>query len=233
MQPETIKLPEGTTLTLRHTRVGTFPMDREHALAALQPVKHEVTAMQGLRLLVPQPASHLSDEEVLGLIATAVSQGLMVLHVRSPLCTADKQRFFNWVSKALSDMAADLGTTPQIIMTLAVKEGGWNKPALDHNQPLNNPFGINLTKHGSAVGNRRYATLNDATTAWKSERVLNYTTQQYVIRGEHVRGITDAKKFVTALLELHYNTVNPSYDVEFVARYDDVGRAMKACNVGQ
>jgi hypothetical protein len=115
-------------------------------------------------------------------------------------------------------MATDMHTTQQILLALAVKEGGWNKPALDHNQPLNNPFGMNRIVKGRAPGDINYPNLNAAITAWEGSH-------------GYVNGVQDSQAFVDALLAYHYNTVNPNYGSEFMGRYGDVGRAMVACGV--
>lgn len=57
-------------------------------------------------------------------------------------------------------MATDLGTTQQLMLTMAAKEGGWTTAALNHNQPLNNPFGVNIIKNGRAAGNKAERTVS-------------------------------------------------------------------------
>lgn len=86
--------------------------------------------------------------------------------------------------------------------------------------PINNPFGVNLIRNKVAVGNQSYPTLDDAIRAWENSKA-----------GRAVRGISDPQTFVQALLNMHYNTVNPNYKGEFMGRYGDVGRAMGTCGV--
>jgi RHS repeat-associated protein len=136
-----------------------------------------------------------------------------------PQCTADKERFFTWLVPTAKRMASDTDTTMQLILTQAVKEGGWDKTGLDHNQPLNNPFGVNKIEHRKAVGNVKYASLDDAVKAWEA------------MYDQYVHGAKDPGTFVQDLLNHNYNTVNPNYRQEFEDRYKDVGCAMKACGV--
>ncbi len=220
MPPENIAISNDVTLYPQRADVKSQPpVTRERALRLLREAKGNTATMAELRALLRQPVSHQTDEQVLEQIATAVSLGQMVLEAGDlGRCTSDKERFFEWLEDDLRDMAANLNTTLQLVLTLAVKEGGWNKPALDHNQPLNNPFGMNIIKNRQAAGNAKYQSLKEAVDAWTSSHA-------------YVRGIKDPAVFVKALLDHHYNTVNPHYGKEFVARYDDVGRAMKSCKV--
>jgi hypothetical protein len=66
-------------------------------------------------------------------------------------------------------MASDLSTTQQLMLTMAAKEGGWTAAALNHNQPLNNPFGVNTIKNGRAAGNKSYPTLGAAIQDWENK----------------------------------------------------------------
>jgi len=66
-------------------------------------------------------------------------------------------------------MASDLKTTKTLMLTMAAKEGGWTVKHLNHNQRLNNPFGVNrINKKGQAAGNIHYRSLDDAITSWEN-----------------------------------------------------------------
>ena len=106
-----------------------------------------------------------------------------------------------------------------MMLTLAVKEGGWRKIDLDHNQPLNNPFGVNHIRNRQAVGNVKYVTLAEAIAEWKR------------MHGEAVRGIKQPEKFVEVLLSRGYNTVNSQYADVFMDDYKWVGIAMERCGI--
>jgi RHS repeat-associated protein len=81
-------------------------------------------------------------------------------------CTSEKRRFFDWLDKPCGKLAKDLGTTKRFILTLAAKEAGWHKLDPDHNQPLNNPFGVNRIRRGRTVGNVKYPSLDAAIEDW-------------------------------------------------------------------
>jgi len=87
----------------------------------------------------------------------------------------------------LGKMAQDLNTTKALMFTLAAKEGGWIKEHLDHNQPLNNPFGVNRIKYGRAAGNVNYPSLDAAIEYWK---------QRF---GDRVRGTQTPDAFINGL----------------------------------
>ena len=156
-------------------------------------------------------------------VAVAVEDGQMQLKF-SGACTPAKRRFFDWLAGPLSQMAKDLNTTPQIMLTLGVKEGGWRDVDLDHNQPLNNPFGLNYIKHGQAAGNMKFNTLGDAISFWFNppSGPRNY-----------IRNIKKPEDFVDQLLAHGYNTNKAAYRMEFLGRYKDVGRAMDACGISK
>jgi hypothetical protein len=120
-------------------------------------------------------------------------------------------------------MAQDINTTKELMLTQAVKEGGWDKKGLDHNQPLNNPFGVNRISHGRAVGNRNYPSLDAAIQDWK---------RQYA---DQVRGAKTPEAFGQGMQHLpggaQYNTLNPDYEKEYKDRYADVLRYMKLCGI--
>jgi RHS repeat-associated protein len=137
-------------------------------------------------------------------------------------CPPEKRRFFDWLDKPLGKMAADLGTTKTLMLTLAAKEGGWNKEGLDHNQPLNNPFGVNrINKKGQAAGNKKYPTLDDATEEWKS------------IFGSRVQGTKTAVDFVRGLQHPEtgqpYNTATETWEKQF--HEIEMSKWMERCGI--
>jgi RHS repeat-associated protein len=139
-------------------------------------------------------------------------------------CPKEKRCFFNWLDGPLGNAAPGLGTTKTLMFTMAAKEGGWTQPALDHNMPLNNPFGVNRIKNGQAVGNIAYPSLPDAINAWGK----NF--------GDRVRGDTDPGDFVHDLQNPEppgkpYNSVNPNYENDFEQVYNAVLKFMKLCGI--
>ncbi|MBI2875537.1 MAG: hypothetical protein HYY20_01500, partial [Candidatus Tectomicrobia bacterium] len=73
---------------------------------------------------------------------------------KDPACTEEKQVFFNWVHKAIEQMADNLNVPENFLLILAAKEGGWTQKNHYHNMPLNNPFGVNrINEKGQAAGN--------------------------------------------------------------------------------
>lgn len=196
-------------------------MTREHALSILQVAKTDFGTIVQLRVLLLSPEGKMTPDQLLDTIANEVAKRNMVLRTCSA-CTDNKRRFFDWLAKPLIGMAKDLNTAHRIMLTLAAKEGGWDKPSLDHNQPLNNPFGVNHIVNRRAAGNVDYGKdgLPKAISDWESGH-------------SYVNGITDARTFVQALLDHHYNTVNPHYADEFMGLYDDVYCAMIRCKVVQ
>ncbi len=219
MQNDVIPLSARLEL-VTHPQPGDPPstVGRATLLRELRVAKGNVFAMTQLRSLVPTLVNQLTDDEVLGRIATGVTQGRFRLD-QVGSCSVNKRRFFDWLAVPLLAMARDLQTTHQMMLTMAVKEGGWDKAGLDHNQPINNPFGVNIIRHGEAAGNKGYISVDDAIKDW---------LRQY---GSVVQGITNPDKFVGALLDHGYNTHKAAYTKAFKEDYDSVGKAMKACQV--
>jgi hypothetical protein len=122
-------------------------------------------------------------------------------------------------------MAGDLNTSKPLLLTQAVAEAGWNKAGLDHNMPLNNPFGINDIRNGQVVGNHRYSSLDDAIEDWE---------RQF---GDRVRGAKTPRDFINGLqqpkLGGRYNSVNPNYSKRYLNLYPDVVKAMGDCGIAQ
>ncbi len=139
-------------------------------------------------------------------------------------CPKEKRCFFNWLDSPLGKAAQDLETTKTLMFTMAAKEGGWTQPALDHNMPLNNPFGVNRIKNGQAVGNIAYPSLPAAVQAWEN------------IFGSRVTGDKTPQDFVRNLQHpaapgKPYNSVNPNYEDDFEQVYNAVVRFMKLCGI--
>jgi uncharacterized protein RhaS with RHS repeats len=139
-------------------------------------------------------------------------------------CPKEKRCFFNWLDGSLGNMANDLGTTKTLMFTMAAKEGGWTPNDLAHNMPLNNPFGVNKTKNGRAVGNINYPSLAAAIAAWEK------------MYGDRVGGDQDPKQFVHDLQNPDppgnpYNSQNPKYEDQFEQVYNSVVRFMKLCGI--
>ena len=212
-----IELSHNLVLIPEPPGAGTQLTDKAAALRMLRTARGNALVMAKLRALFPGPVADRSDDDLFEALAVKVSIGQMTLRRRGT-CSADKQRFFDWLADSLAAMAKDLDTTKQIMLALAVKEGGWNKIALDHNQPLQNPFGVNYIVNRKAAGNKKYSSLQEAISEWKQNH-------------SYVKGIKDPQAFVDALLAHHYNTVNPNYGGEYMDRYADVGRAMITCSV--
>ncbi len=122
---------------------------------------------------------------------------------------AAKRRFFAWLGEPLARMSKDLGVPRDILLNLAAKEGGWTKGDLDHNMPLNNPFGFNRIENGKAVGNIKYNSVDDAVKAWVQ------------IYGERVRGVQTREEFVQRLQHPtpptpRYNSADPKWEEKFM-----------------
>ena len=139
-------------------------------------------------------------------------------------CPPEKKRFFNWLDAQLGKMASDLSTQKTVLLTLAAKEGGWTKEDLDHNMPLNNPFGVQLIRNGKAVGNIDYTPrggLDAAINHWKT------------LYADRVRGAKTAEDFVKGLQHPEkgdpYNTATPSWEKDF--HRIDMAKWMKNCGI--
>jgi RHS repeat-associated protein len=145
-------------------------------------------------------------------------------------CPPEKRRFFDWLDKPLGGMASDLGTTKTLMLTLAAKEAGWTEKDLDHNQPLNNPFGVNkINKKGQAAGNINYPTLGNAIEDWK----VQGTAAGGIPWGERVKGAETPADFVRALQHptkgLPYNTQDPRWEKNFYAI--EMPKWMERCGI--
>jgi hypothetical protein len=135
----------------------------------------------------------------------------------------EKRRFFAWLAEPLTRMSKDLDVPRDLLFNLAAKEGGWDKTGLDHNMPLNNPFGVNqINNRGEAAGNRSYATVDDAVKAWAA---------QY---GERVRGVRTQQEFIDALQRppapaRPYNTADEKWEEKF--KSIDVKKWRERCGI--
>ena len=122
-------------------------------------------------------------------------------------------------------MAQDLNTSKTFLLTEAIKEAGWTKDALDHNQTLNNPFGVNkINSKGKASGNVAYSSLDAAIDYWKGQF------------GDQVRGTQTAQDFINGL---EYpppggHRVNPypdKYVPAYLQDYSTMVKFMKLCGI--
>jgi hypothetical protein len=143
-------------------------------------------------------------------------------------CTPNQRRFFDWLDNpTISGMANHLGTTRTMIFTLAAKEGGWQKDNLDHNIPLNNPFGVNWSDKTGAKGNRNYnlapfgAGLPDAVSDWENN----------VHAAQYVQGVKRPEDFANALLTHGYNKNKAPWKKNFLSIAESMPGHMKDCGV--
>ncbi len=139
-------------------------------------------------------------------------------------CSADKRRFFDWLSKPLSGMAKDLNVDRDFLFALAAKEGGWNDEALDHNQPLNNPFGVNKIVNGQAAGNKSYSSVTDAVKDWES------------LFGDRVGGVKTMNDFINGLQhsgrgKRPYNSADPEWEEKLRGLYFSAQLYRRLCHV--
>ena len=138
-------------------------------------------------------------------------------------CPPDKRRFFNWLDKPLAMMASNLETSKALLLALAAKEGGWTSKDLDYNMRLENPFGVNAIKHGQAVGNIHYQSLQQATGDWEA------------LFGDRISGDTVPSYFAHDLQHPNvgrpYNSQDPEYSNRFLNVYESVMRFMRLCGI--
>jgi hypothetical protein len=158
---------------------------------------------------------------------------------RPTTCPCDKIRFFNSYCYAVKTLSEKLKVNEDLIWTLAVKEGGWTDQAMDHNLPLNNPWGVNKTENGKAVGNKDYPSFDGAIDDWlKQGRGSN---GKGISWAERVVGSQSATEFINNLQCrsdkvkgdprpcFKYNSWNPNYDSEYNGRYEDLQYYKKLC----
>lgn len=137
---------------------------------------------------------------------------------------AAKRRFFAWLAEPLTRMSKELNVPRDILFNLAAKEGGWTSQQLDHNMPLNNPFGVNrINDKGDAAGNKAYKSVDEAVDEWIR------------MRGESVRGVQTREEFVRRLQHPEpparpYNTNSAkTYEPDFMEI--DVKKWRKKCGI--
>ena len=137
---------------------------RDYLPALGRYVEPDPLGMQGsARYYSPQTGRFISEGQIGfgGMINTYAYAGDDPTDFTDPsgktCCTPEKRRFFDWLNGPLGKMASDLNTLKALLLTEAAKEGGWTTGSLDHNQPLNNPFGVNkINGKGQAAGNIQY-----------------------------------------------------------------------------
>jgi hypothetical protein len=137
-------------------------------------------------------------------------------------CPPDKRRFFDWLLTPLTKLAKELDTNSDFLLAHAAKEAGWTMGNLDHNQPLNNPFGVNrINSKGQAAGNVKYSSLDAALDDYK---------QRY----GHLKGAKTMEDFAYRVKHLPdgrvYNT-NPKYEGELRDLYPSVLKFKKLCGI--
>jgi len=121
-------------------------------------------------------------------------------------------------------MGDDLNVPEPLLLTEAAKEGGWTTDHLNHNMPLNNPFGVNkICSGGVACGNVAYNSLDDAINSWEKQF------------GDRVRNVDTPDDFAYGLQHPDngkpYNSADPNYENRYQDVYDSMRNWMKACNV--
>jgi hypothetical protein len=120
-------------------------------------------------------------------------------------------------------MAQDLNTTKELLLMHAAREGGWTTKDLDHNQPLNNPFGVNKIAKGQAVGNVNYPSLNAA---------IEYYEGRF---GDRVRGTQTPEDFAYGLQHpkngQRFNSADPKYEEHLKGLYSSVLKFEKLCGI--
>lgn len=132
------------------------------------------------------------------------------LETREDPTLAAKRRFFEWLAAPLTRMSKELDVPRDVLFNLAVKEGGWLGDQLDHNIPLNNPFGVNrINEKGQAAGNQAYKSVDAAVDEWIR------------MRGESVRGVQTREEFVRRLQHPEapakpYNSQDPDWAKKFM-----------------
>ncbi len=128
-------------------------------------------------------------------------------------CNPGKQDFFDTMIPLVRPMATRLTVDEDFLLAIVAFEDSWGQDA--HNKKLHNIFG--LTKAG---GN------NLAFSSYQA--CVDYWERNY---GAKVKGIQDLEKFIAAMKEIGYNSVNPSYYSTFRDVYRSVRAYKSACKV--
>ncbi len=145
--------------------------------------------------------------------------GLVGGQLRHQLCPHVKKKFFHWMEKPLLDLATELSTNRDFLFAHSGYEAGWgDEKGLDHNIALNNPWGVNNIRKRKAVGNRHFASLEDAMEYYKK------------VYGKGVQGAKNIDDYINGLPQ-NYNTVNPHYWDTLKDVYGHVLRYKTACSV--
>jgi hypothetical protein len=127
----------------------------------------------------------------------------------------------------LGKLAQELDTTRELLLAHAAKEAGWQNADLDHNQPLNNPFGVNtINNKGQAAGNKKYDSLDAALGYWKGRF------------GSRVKGTRTPEDYVDKIQHPApgqgppYNTASKDkYPGQYKAVYDLLIKFEKICGI--
>lgn len=137
-------------------------------------------------------------------------------------CAPEKRRFFDWLLTPLAKLAKDLDTNRDFLLAHAAREAGWQMKDLDHNIPLNNPFGSNyINNKGQAAGNMKFSSLDAA---------LDYYKTKY----NHIKGAKTMEDFAHRVKYLPdgrvYNS-NSAYEGELAGLYSSVLKYKKLCGI--
>jgi RHS repeat-associated protein len=151
----------------------------------------------------------------------------ILLEQKKDLCPPEKRRFFDWLAVPLGKLAQELDTTRELLLAHAAKEAGWQNADLDHNQPLNNPFGVNtINNKGQAAGNKKYDSLDAALGYWKGRF------------GSRVKGTRTPEDYVDKIQHPApgqgppYNTASKDkYPGQYKAVYDLLIKFEKICGI--
>jgi RHS repeat-associated protein len=166
----------------------------------------------------------LSDPFGLQAFPGLISRMLVARHCSSGPCPPEKRRFFDWLAGPLGEMAKRLNTNPEFLLNQAAREGGWLASHLDHNMPLNNPFGyqdIDKKTH-EPTGNKQYGSLDKAITEWENDW------------GRFVKGAETREDFISRLQnppkpKRPYNAAGAAYSDSWLEI--DMKKWMRRCGI--
>ena len=223
MQDDPIQLGKSLNLITKPAP-GDPPskVDRASLLRELRVAKGNVFAMTRLRALLPAPASALTDEDVLSLVATSITQGRfrLVRTPNNPKCSTPIMQ--PQYIATFAQMGNQLQVNPLFIMSTALQESGWNLAHVygtnssSHGQPLNNLFG--MTSGGG--NNIAYPSVAASAQAWIAD------WGSYL--SDHPQTIQAYAAALNSNPRHMYNS-NPAYPGELAARYKQLVAAAAAC----